>query len=68
MKENKYHTYQNTLDGIERKAEVLLYPEGWKVVFYKNNVFHGARALYAYNEMYAEDCAENFVMGIHDGV
>jgi hypothetical protein len=40
--------------------------EGYNVTFFKDNIWHGTRNIVDHSEQYAEDCAENFVMGIFD--
>ena len=63
---NKLHDYRNNLDGVERWAEVYSVPEGYRVTFFKDNIWYGSRIIEGHSEQYAEDCAENFVMGIFD--
>ena len=62
----KLHDYRNTLDGVERWSEVYKVSEGYNVTFFKDNIWHGTRNITGHSEQYAEDCAENFVMGIFD--
>jgi hypothetical protein len=60
------HEYQNTHEGVKRRAEVHRVTEGYNVTFFKDNIWHGTRNIVDHSEQYAEDCAENFVMGIFD--
>ena len=62
----KLHDFRNTLDGVDRWAEVYKVQEGYNVTFFKNNVWYGTRNIWDHSEQYAEDCAENFVMSIFD--
>ena len=62
----KLHDYRNTLDGVDRWAEVLQTPEGYVVNFFKDQVSYGSRSIIGHSEQYAEDCAENFVLGVFD--
>jgi len=59
----KLHTYQNN----ERTAEVYLNTEqGFEVDLIDNSKILETRELHKHSEQYAENCAENFVLGIFD--
>jgi hypothetical protein len=60
------HEFINTYEGVKRRAEVHKVTEGYNVTFFKDNIWYGTRNIVDHSESYAEDCAENFVMGIFD--
>ena len=62
----KIHDFRGEVDGVKRWAEVMQSPEGFSVNFFKDQVWYGSRQLYHHSEQYAEDCAENFVLGVFD--
>jgi len=62
----KIHDFRGEVDGVKRWAEVMQSPEGFSVNFFKDQVSYGSRQLYNHSEQYAEDCAENFVLGVFD--
>lgn len=62
----KLHDYRGEVDGVARWAEVCKNSDGFYVNFFKNNISYGSRYLYDHSEQYAEDCAENFVLGVFD--
>lgn len=66
MGSKKLHDYRNTLDGVDRWAEVWKTAEGFNVTFFKNQIYYGSRSITEHSEQYAEDCAENFVLGVFD--
>ena len=47
-----------------RVAEVWKTPEGWLVVKLFRNEVYDIVTLFNHSEQYAEDCAENFTLGI----
>jgi hypothetical protein len=48
-------------------AKVYESYEGWFVEFYKDNVLIERRDLFEHNEEYAENAAENWVLGVIRG-
>ena len=60
MIEDKYSTY---VDG-NRRADVIKKDGDWGVKFYEDNKSIGIEWYPTKSEAWAEDCAENFVMGI----
>ena len=60
------HEFRNTYEGVKRRSEVYKVTEGYNVTFFKDNIWYGTRNITGHSEQYAEDCAENFVMGIFD--
>ena len=57
-------TYWGDDKYADRKAIVMKNNEGFYVEFYKNEEVVERRTVYEHSENYAEDTAENFVMGI----
>jgi len=57
-------TYWGDDTFADRKAIVMKNNEGFYVEFYKNEEVVERRTVYEHSENYAEDTAENFVMGI----
>ena len=60
MIEDKYSTY---VDG-NRRADVIKKDGDWGVKFYEDNKSIGIEWYPTKSEAWAEDCAENYVMGI----
>ena len=58
----KLHEYWS--DDKNRKASVHKNDQGFYVKLSEGGSLREVRRLYATNEQYAEDCAENFVLGI----
>jgi hypothetical protein len=48
----------------ERKARVLSVEQGFDVEFYKDDQLVETREIREHNVIYAEDCAENWVMKV----
>ena len=57
-------TYWGDAEYSDRKAIVMKNSEGFYVEFYKGDEIVERRTVYEHSERYAEDTAENFVMGI----
>ena len=57
-------TYWGDGEFNNRKASVMKNEKGYYVDMYKDDTLIESRPLYNHSESYAEDCAENFVMGI----
>ena len=57
-------TYWGDNEYSDRKAIVMKNSEGFYVEFYKGDEIVERRTVYEHSERYAEDTAENFVMGI----
>ena len=49
-----------------RWAQVFLVGKDFMIQCFKNQVYEGSRTIKGHSEMYAEDCAENYVLGIWD--
>ena len=60
----KLHEYWS--DDKNRKASVHKNQQGFYVKLFEGGFLREVRRLYNTNEQYAEDCAENFVLGIFD--
>ena len=60
MKDNKYSTY---VDG-DLRADVIKMDSHWGCRFYENNEVIKTEFYKGHSEAYAEDAAENFVLGI----
>tara|TARA_Y100000004_G_scaffold188653_1_gene243103 strand:- start:762 stop:950 length:189 start_codon:yes stop_codon:yes gene_type:complete len=54
------HQYQNE----NRMAKVFLTSNGFEVDLFDNTGLLETRELYSHSERYAEDCAENYVLGV----
>ena len=57
-------TFCGDKEHSDRKANVMRDDQGFFVEFYKNEKLIETRPLYEHSEIYAENAAENFVMGI----
>ena len=60
----KLHEYWS--DDKNRRASVHKNQQGFYVKLFEGGFLREVRRLYNNNERYAEDCAENFVLGIFD--
>ena len=60
----KLHEYWS--DDKNRRASVHKNQQGFYVKLFEGGFLREVRRLYNNNEQYAEDCAENFVLGIFD--
>ena len=60
----KLHEYWS--DDKNRKASVHKNPQGFYVKLFEGGLLREVRRLYNHSEEYAEDCAENFVLGVFD--
>ena len=60
----KLHEYWS--DDKNRKASVHKNQQGFYVKLFEGGFLREVRRLYNNNEQYAEDCAENFVLGVFD--
>ena len=60
----KLHEYWS--DDKNRKASVHKNNQGFYVKLSEGGYLREVRRLYDTNEQYAEDCAENFVLGVFD--
>lgn len=58
----KLHEYWS--DDENRKASVHKNDQGFYVKLSEGGYLREVRRLYNHNEQYAEDCAENFVLGM----
>jgi hypothetical protein len=57
-------TYWGDNEYSNRMANVMKNEKGFYVDMYKNEKLVESRPLYEHSEIYAENAAENFVMGI----
>ena len=53
-------------DDKNRKASVHKNSQGFYVKLSEGGFLREVRRLYSHGEQYAEDCAENFVLGVFD--
>lgn len=53
-------------DDKNRKASVHKNDQGFYVKLSEGGFLREVRRLYSHSEQYAEDCAENFVLGVFD--
>ena len=60
----KLHEYWS--DDKNRKASVHKNNQGFYVKLSEGGFLREVRRLYSHGEQYAEDCAENFVLGVFD--
>ena len=60
----KLHDYWGSDEYSNRRAEVMKNVHGFYVIMYVDDKPIETRELYQHSERYAEDCAENYVMGI----
>ena len=60
----KLHEYWS--DDKNRRASVHKNQQGFYVKLFEGGFLREVRRLYNHSEQYAEDCAENFVLGVFD--
>ncbi len=58
--------HENWSDDKNRKASVHKNQQGFYVKLFEGGFLREVRRLYSHSEQYAEDCAENFVLGVFD--
>lgn len=61
---NVINTYSGEGEYSNRRAEVCKNNRGYFVQFFTDNVLVDYREVYAHSERYAEDCAENWCIGV----
>ena len=61
---NVISTYWGDGEYSDRRAEVCKNNRGYFVQFFTDNVLIDYREVYAHSERYAEDAAENWVIGV----
>ena len=59
-----FHTFQGSGKYSNRLAEVSLEEQNWACRFYIDNKEVSEEIYVDHSESWAEDCAENFVLGI----
>jgi len=67
MKANALHEYRSSDTGEDRWA--LVYGRGdghFDIQCFINQVYKGTRVITGHSEVYAENAAENFVLGMYD--
>lgn len=64
MSNKLFHTYQGSNDYSNRTAEVFLQENIWGCRFYIDGREISEEIYVDHSESWAEDCAENFVLGI----
>ena len=62
MANEKLHEYWS--DDKNRRASVHKNQQGFYVKLFEGGFLREVRRLYNHTEQYAEDCAENFVLGV----
>ena len=67
MKNDELHTFWGTDKYSDRKAYVFEEPTGFSVVMIKGETVIEDRLIEGHSERYAEDCAENCVLGVING-
>ena len=60
----KLHVFMD--EERDRKASVHKNEQGFYVKLFEGGFLREVRRLYNHSEQYAEDCAENFVLGVFD--
>ncbi len=62
-KNKQHHVYQGSEDYWQRRAEVWDSSAGWIVILINQSKVYDIVTPFEHSEQYAEDTAENFVMG-----
>ena len=60
------HEYWDDRTGQKRKAQVYENGMDYDIHLFIDNVFQGIRKITGHAECYAEDAAENYVLGLYD--
>tara|TARA_B100001939_G_C16651344_1_gene491917 strand:+ start:254 stop:490 length:237 start_codon:yes stop_codon:yes gene_type:complete len=58
------HEFRGEYQSKDRWSRVIESKDCFYVEFFENNIFQGARTIKDHSEQYAEDCAENWVLGV----
>lgn len=65
IKETPIHEFWGEVEGKKRFAEIYLTKsKNYLVRMYEDKVWHEDRLIKDHSESYAEDCAENWVLGV----
>ena len=60
------HEYRYEYKGQQRWAQVYVNENCFDIHCFVDNVFQGIRTIKGHSEVYAENAAENFVLGLYD--
>ena len=60
------HEYRYEYKGQHRWAQVYVNENAFDIHCFVDNVFQGIRNIKGHSEVYAENAAENFVLGLYD--
>ena len=60
------HEYRYEYNGQQRWAQVFYNDGAFDLHLFIDNIFQGIRTIKGHSELYAENAAENFVMGLYD--
>lgn len=61
------HEFRDSRTGQRRRALVLHADSGgYNIHCFADNVFQGVRTITGHSEQYAEEAAENYVIGLYD--
>ena len=60
------HECRDDRTGQKRRALVLANDDGYDIHCFADNIFQGIRQIRGHAECYAEDAAENYVLGLYD--
>ena len=63
---NMLSEFRNEYEGKQRWAQLLQYDDGYTIQCFIDNVYQGSRSIKGHSLQYAEDAAENFVLGLYD--
>ena len=63
---NMLSEFRNEYQGKERWAQLLQYDNGYTIQCFIDNVYQVSRSIKGHSLQYAEDAAENFVLGLYD--
>ena len=67
---SKFHTprheYRGKYQGADRWAQVYEIAGGYDIMCFINQIYQGTRQIRGHSEEYAENAAENFVLGLYD--
>ena len=63
---NMLSEFRNEYEGKQRWAQLLQYDNGYTIQCLIDYVYQGSRSIKGHSLQYAEDAAENFVLGLYD--
>lgn len=62
------HEFRNNYNGMDRWAQIYKHDDSYAIMFFINQIYQNTIYIKNHSEQYAEDAAENFVLGVWNGL